>query len=73
MRAGHFDRMGVERRGLGSRVSPRRLPFEGDGGRLYFGGNLSVEKGKYSCTHRDSDRNYVQIFFFLENSYRSLL
>lgn len=59
MRTGHFDRMGVERRACGARVSPRRLPFEGDGGRLYFGGNLSVEKGKSFCTHSDSDRNYV--------------
>lgn len=37
MKAGLFDRMGVERRAFVFRVSPRRLPFEGDGGRLYFG------------------------------------
>lgn len=72
METGHFDRMGVERRAFGSRVSPRRLPFEGDGGRLYFGGNLSVEKGNFSVPTATQIAITFRFFFF-ENPYRSLL
>lgn len=66
MKAGHFDRVGVERRAPESRVSPRRLPFEGDGGRLYFGGNLSVEKGEIFLYPQRLRSQLRLDFFFLK-------
>lgn len=65
IRAVDFDRMGVERRVCGSRVSPWRLPFEGDGGRLYFSGNLPLQKRNLSLPTATLTHSCVEVCLFV--------
>lgn len=59
----NFDRRGGSRRAKRSRVSPRWLPFEGDGGRLYFG-LISTEKKKRNYLEQTADSAHFHVLIF---------